>query len=402
VKRNWWLEAQTLGLGGIVVRAWPLAKMLEYSKDEFKKLEDLKITLPPATIIVPARNEARNIERCVRSLLAQDYPDFELIVVNDGSTDKTPEILARLAKENPRLKVLNLEESLPPGWAGKPHAMQRGYEAARPQSEWFLFSDADTFHQPAALRSAITGALQEKADMLSLLPKMELKSFWEKLLLPFAVLGITLQYPLDKVNEPNSKLAIANGQFLLIRRDAFEKVGGYGGPLKSSLLDDRDMALAVKSQGGRLILKNGQELLAVRMYTGLGEIWRGFRKNAFVGSRAAYISVPLFIVAGIGLGVLPFLQLIYALLSWAGSGGRRSRKLLGYSLFQVTLLLIARQRLDRTMGVPLRYSLFAPLSTLVFMGILLDSMIRSFTGRGLSWKGRIYSGAAKTQQIIKF
>ncbi len=397
---NWWLKLQTLGLGGLVARSWPVIGMLGRSDEDFKSVRGEATKLPPVTIIVPARNEERSIERCVQSLLAQDYPDFELIVVNDGSTDRTSEILARY-ESNSLLTIVTLDEDLPPDWAGKPHAMQRGYEAARSESEWILFSDADTLHQPNALQSTVREALKEKADLLSLLPEMELKSFWEKLLMPFAVMGIALQYPPNEVNRPDSKLAIANGQFLLIRRAAFERVGGYGGKLKGSLLDDRDMALAVKESGGRLLLKNGRKLVAVRMYTGLAEIWRGFRKNAFVGSRAAYVSVPLFIITGIIMGVLPFLQLPYALLRWLRSGGKQSQNLLGYSLAQVTLLLVARWRLDRTMGVPARYALLTPLSTLVFMGILLDSMIRSLTGRGLSWKGRTYAGAAKTQQMIR-
>lgn len=399
-KGKWGLEVQTLGLAGLLGSTWRLPGMMaRMGRTEANRAipnEDL----PPVTIIVPARNEARNIERCARSLLAQDYPDFELIVVNDGSSDATPEILARLTAEDSRLKVVTLHEALPPGWAGKPHAMQRGYEAARPESRYILFSDADTFHYPAALRTAINAAVEANADLVSALTGLELLTFWEKVLMPLAITGIMLQYPPDKVNHPKSKVAIANGQFLLLKREAFEKVGGYGGKLKSSLLDDRDMALAIKAMGGKLTLINGQELVSVRMYTGLGDVWQGFRKNAFVGSRTPYLSVPLFVISSFWLGVLPFLQLPYALLRLA-KGDKRARRMFGFSLFQVLLIAFIRRRIDRQLGVPAIYAWTAPLSNLVFMGILIDSMVRSITGQGVSWKGRNYAGAAKTQQLIK-
>jgi chlorobactene glucosyltransferase len=398
-KRKWGLEVQTLGLVGLIGSTWRLPGLMKnMGKDEAVALPDSE--LPPVTIIVPARNEARNIERCARSLLAQDYPDFELIVVNDGSSDATPEILARIAAEDARLKVVTLDEDLPPGWAGKPHAMQRGYETARPESHYILFSDADTFHFPKGLRTAMSAAVQGKADLLSALTALELKSFWENVLMPLAIMGIMLQYPPDKVNAPDSKVAIANGQFLLLRRAAFEAVGGYGGKLKGSLLDDRDMALAIKAGGGKLMLINGREIASVRMYTGFWDVWQGFRKNAFVGSRTPFLLVPLFVVASLWLGVFPFLQVPYALVRWL-RGDKSAKKLLGYSLFQVLLTVTGRRRFDRQLGVPAVYAWTSPLSNLVFMGILVDSMVRSLSGQGVSWKGRNYAGAAKSQQLIK-
>ncbi len=398
-KPNPWLLAQTLGVAIGVGRTWPIAGQIRRAEVAWADL-GREGDLPPATIIVPARNEERNIVRCVRSLLAQDYPDYELIVVDDGSNDATPGLLAALAAADPRLKIVTLDGELPPGWAGKPHAMQQGYNAARPQSRWILFSDADTFHQPYALRGSVALAEAEQADLLSIIPKFELKSFWEKVLMPFAVLGISLQYPLNQVNRPGSKVAIANGQFLLLRRTAFEGVGGYGGTLRGSLLDDRDMALAIKAAGGRLVLRNGQNLMGVRMYTGLAEFWRGFAKNAFVGSRRPYLAIPFFVATGGWLGVGPFLQLPFALVRWLSSRGSKGGNLLLLSLLQVVLLTLGRRRFDREMGVEWPYAPTEPLAALVFMGIMTDSMFRSLSRRGLAWKGRTYSDAAKTQQLI--
>lgn len=398
-KQKWGLEVQTLALIGLVGGSWRLSGMVkDIGREAAASLPDAE--LPPVTVIVPARNEERNIERCARSLLAQDYPDFELIVVNDGSADATPEILATLAAEHPRLKVVTLSGDLPPGWAGKPHAMQMGYEVVRPESRYILFSDADTYHFPTGLRTAVSVAVREDTALLTTLPALELKSFWEKVLMPLAVMGIMFQYPPDKVNQPHSKVAIANGQFLLLNREAFEAVGGYGGKLKGSLLDDRDMALAIKADGGKLRLINGQSIASVRMYTGLWDVWQGFRKNAFVGSRAPFLSVPFFVAASVWLGVLPFLQVPYALVRWLG-GDKVARRLLGYSLFQVGLTVLARRRFDKQLGVPAVYAWTSPLSSLVFAGILVDSMARSLTGQGVSWKGRSYAGAAKTQQLIR-
>lgn len=382
-------------------QVWKMAGQLKETGQDWSGINLPEKDLPPVTVIVPARNEERNIERCLLSLLGQDYPKYEVIAVDDGSTDGTPLILARLQAEYPQLKVVTLSEALPPGWAGKPHAMHAGYMAARPNSQWVLFTDADTVHNHFALSAAVGTAIQEKADLLSIAPRLELKTFWEELLMPSVVLGIMLQYPLEKVNRPDSKVALANGQFLLVRRTIYDKVGGYGGKLKNSLLDDRDMALTIKNAGGRLLLKNGEHLTSVRMYTSFSEIWQGFSKNAFIGSRSAYLSVPFFVLAALLLGVLPFLQLPYALVRWTASGGKKSRKMLSFSLYQVLLMVAARRRWDREMDIPAPYALLSPVTMLVITGILSNSMIRSLTGRGVEWKGRNYSGTARTQQLIK-
>jgi chlorobactene glucosyltransferase len=361
---------------------------------------------PLVSIIVPARNEERNIHRCITSLLAQDYPNFEIIVVDDGSTDATAPILADLQRNHPRgdhLRIITAPE-LPPGWAGKPHALHTGAQAAC--GSWFLFTDADTCHVPAALRAALAYAQRSGAALFSLGTAQELPGFWERVLMPIAFMGVTMQYPHRAVENPSVPVAIANGQFLLLRRDAYERVGGYAAPdLRMSVVDDRDMAIAVKRAGYRLRLADGRRLVRVRMYRGLRETWRGWRKNVFVGSRGG---LPFFllmlwglpmvaigpfcwlgagvsaILAGVARGHAPLPRCLRDLFRWGPLG------ITGAGAIQTSMILLYRWRLDRHLDIPARYALSHPLGALIFEGIMVQSMWRVLKGRGIEWRGRQY------------
>ncbi|MBA3825789.1 MAG: glycosyltransferase, partial [Ktedonobacterales bacterium] len=240
---------------------------------------------PHVTIIVPARNEARNIRRCVASLLGQAYPHFDVVVVDDGSTDATPAILAEMQRGpgGARLQVVPAG-SLPAGWAGKPHAMAVG--AAHARGTWLLFTDADTLHRPDALTWAMREATARHADLFSLVSQMEYPDISSHIVLPVVLMGITAQYPPAQVLNPTRAAAIANGQFLLIRREAYNATGGYAGAaLRASVVDDRDLAAAVKQRGGRVVVLNGANYVSVCMYRSAREQWRGWSKNAYTGSR---------------------------------------------------------------------------------------------------------------------
>ncbi|HEY7416997.1 MAG TPA: glycosyltransferase, partial [Ktedonobacteraceae bacterium] len=242
---------------------------------------------PFVSVIVPVRNEERNVRRCITSLLEQDYDNYEVIVVDDGSTDRTGQLLDELAASHPcgsRLYILRLRDELPRGWAGKPHAIHKGTQEAH--GVWLLFTDADTYHAPNALRSTLTQAIEEQADLFTIGSTQELPSFWDKVMMPMAYLGIAMLYPPNLVNNPLSPVAVANGQYILIRRAVYDELGGYARPeLRPTLLDDRDLAHIVKEHGYKLHLVDGRGLVSVHMYHDLGEIWRGWRKNAYLGNR---------------------------------------------------------------------------------------------------------------------
>jgi len=357
------------------------------------------------SIIVPARNEERNIGRNVTSLLEQDFAgDYEVIVVDDASTDATPRILDEIASTHPhaeRLYVLRLRD-LPPGWAGKPHALHAGTQEA--QGDWLLFTDADTWHAPCALRTAYETAQSEGIDMLSLGTAQELPGFWDKVLMPMAYLGISMQYPVRQVNNPRSPLALANGQFILLRRSVYDLIGGYARlDLRATLLDDRDLARVVKENGFRLRLLDGRNLVRVRMYEGLAEAWRGWRKNVFLGSRggAGFALLQLF---GLPITtIFPFLLPLLALLAWRRDtrdrrGQKAGRKREGVTPVEITAasalglvpLLAYRAWVNKNMGVPWYYAFTHPLAGAIFAGILGQSTWRVLTGKGVDWRGRQY------------
>ncbi|MGP6156897.1 MAG: glycosyltransferase family 2 protein, partial [Vulcanimicrobiaceae bacterium] len=228
--------------------------------------------LPFLSIVVPARDEERSIERCVRSLLAQQDVDFELIVVDDRSSDATPAILERLAAESPRLRVVRGEQ-LPQGWIGKPWALHQGAAVAR--GAWLLFTDADSEHASRGAASALWFARFTGADALSIATLQELGSFWERALLP-SILGMVLfaSGSLGQINDPKDRRhALANGQYILVSREALAALGGHAA-LKGEIAEDLAFARRIKADGRfRFILAGGEELARVRMYHSAGEIW---------------------------------------------------------------------------------------------------------------------------------
>ena len=350
---------------------------------------------PMVSIILPALNEERNIRRCVESLLEQSYENYEVIVVDDGSTDDTPHILENIIQTHPqsnRLWVQRLRDELPEGWAGKPHAIHAGVQESH--GEWLLFTDADTWHAPNALQCALTSALNTGSDMYSLGTGQELPGFWEKVMMPMAYLGISMMYPIKKVNDPLSSIAIANGQFILIRRAVYDSLGGYARPeLRNTLLDDRDLAYTVKQHGFRLKLEDGRDLVHVQMYHGLREAWRGWRKNAFLGSRGGVAFVVLQLIGLPMVAIVPFLL---PLLAWISRRGPVRGKVITSSevgaatLLELGPLLAYHISIDKELRVPWYYAFAYPLAAFLFEIILAQSTWRVLLRKGVDWRGRQY------------
>ena len=361
------------------------------------------LALPFVSIIVPARNEEFNIRRCVQSLLEQDYGHYEVVVVDDGSTDHTAELLDELTQTHPhgdRLWVLRLRDGLPPGWAGKPHAIHRGVQEAN--GNWFLFTDADTWHAPNSLRSALKQAVDEHVDMFTLGAEQELPNFWDRVLMPMAYLGISMLYPPRLVNDPESPLAVANGQYILLRREVYERLGGYDRPeMRDTLLDDRDLAVLVKTNGYTLRFVDSDGLVHVHMYRDLSAIWRGWRKNSYLGNRGGLLFVLLELFGLPMITVVPFLlPLLYRLLRFGKNAPVSAREAMVATTLEMVPLLAYRVWLNKQLHVPWYYALTHPIAGAFFEGILGQSMWRVLTKRGVDWSGRVYHNGNAQQSSV--
>lgn len=344
---------------------------------------------PLVSVIVPARNEQRNIRTCVVSLLVQEYSPFEIIVVNDHSEDSTGKILAELQEKNPHVRVLDCA-ALPPGWTGKNWPCDEGYRQA--QGELIVFTDADTQHAPQFLRKASSAILQEQADLLTVIPRFGTVSLAEKLIMLVLIWLAYSVFPFALMNRNRLRIvSYANGAFLMFRRNAYQKIGGHAA-IRDNVIDDLTLGRRIRQSGQRCVVVNGAAVLQCRMYTCMQEIYSGFAKNLF---RLFSNSLPIGIAVPLSALCWLFFCLIY-MLPVCAAGAFFIFRLQGSLISPVTamvagicmlcslgsfILVAAHFRYPRLMAF------LYPVSIFLLFTIAMNSIIRTLTGQ-TEWKGR--------------
>lgn len=340
---------------------------------------------PLVSVLVPARNEQhRVLEECIRSILAQDYGRFEVIAVNDRSTDSTSAILEALAQGDERLHVVEGEE-LPPGWLGKPYAMQQALSHAR--GEWILATDADMIFQPAVLRTALDRVLENNGDALTLIPRFETGSFWERVMIPtweWVFLMFTLFYRID---DPKSERAAGIGGFFLVKRTVLDRVGGYEA-LRDEVMEDLRLAERIKRAGARLMIDRAPALSRTRMYTNFSEMWECSTKNWFSGVNFSLPLALLCVVSMYLVAVVPALIAVVSVLAMALGSGAGLISIVVPAALSWLLQMLVLAIVSRRSEVSAVYALTAPLGLALIYAMLFDSGVRITTGRGVTWKGR--------------
>jgi len=358
----------------------------------------LEITTPPVdppaggptvSILVPARNEEKNIRRCVDALLAQDYPAFEVLVLDDRSSDSTAGILAEISAREPRLLVINGRE-LPEGWAGKPHALYQAAEAA--SGDWLLFIDADTFLTPNALSASLASARAHGADLYTVMTEQILGSFWEKTVMPLVMTALSVGFSPSRVNDPSTRDAIANGQYILIKRSIYDAIGGHK-KLHNLIVEDKAISEQVKWNGYRLIVADGRGVARTRMYTSLAELWEGWTKNIYLGlaDRPTLLLLGVFgaflaTMAAVFMPVWPLLGLGW----YSLGGGWMAVAVVAEALVVWISILYYRANVARLMGISGWYALTTPLGAGIFAAMMFSSAWKVLSGQGVTWKGRTY------------
>lgn len=348
---------------------------------------------PMVSILVPAKDEAHGIERCVRALLTQDYPSFEIIVVDDRSADATASIVERLTREDSRVRLVRVE-NLPPGWTGKTHALHLGQRQAR--GEWLLFVDADTFLDPSCLAVTLRDAVDHEVELESLLPALEASSFWEKTVQPFAGVCLMVLYPLTKVNRPqHASMGFANGQFILITRAAYDAIGGHEG-VRDKFVEDIHIGRRVREAGRGLRVVMGRNVARVRMYSTLRDIIRGWSRilysavdfrpgklYALIAATVVYSVLSYAVLAGFGVALLlgarsPF--------NWTMFGLGAAHQLL-----QMTIMA----RIYALSKSDLRYLVVRVLAVAVMLYVFVRTIWMCRTHR-VTWRGTDYDKAIQS------
>jgi chlorobactene glucosyltransferase len=326
---------------------------------------------PHVAVLVPARNEAANIGDCIRSLLAQDYANFEIIALDDHSSDRTGAVLAELAAADPRLRAL-AGQPLPPGWLGKHWACHQLVQAT--DAELILFTDADTRHHPHALRNAVSALLREEAALITALPREHVVTWGEKLIVPLLPWSVFYFLPLGLAHRMAfPPLSATIGQFMLFRRAAYEAIGGHAA-VRRHAADDLALGRHIIAHDFRWRLVDGVDAVECRMYRNWREAFDGFGKNLF----AAFDYIPwLFVPIWLWLGIVFLAPLLVALSGNVYAGGP-----------PVALSLVLWAMFYRRFHFPLYLTTLYPLTVTIAVLLAFRSMALTVTGRAV-WKGRV-------------
>ncbi|MGC1484660.1 MAG: glycosyltransferase family 2 protein [Candidatus Acidiferrum sp.] len=354
------------------LRAAHGASKLPWIKD-FEPAHDADC--PSISLIFAARDEEEKLPAALATLAALDYPQLEIIAVDDRSQDATGHILDEFAAVHSRCCVVHVAE-LPSGWLGKPHALQRAYEASR--GEWLLFTDADVRFKPNVLRRAIALAKTNGLDHLTLFGDVEMHGFWEKTLITFFGLAFHLAIDPHRAGNPRSRVYAGVGAFQLLKRSAYETSGTHR-RLAMEVVDDMKLGKIVKQAGFRSGVGIAQNAVVVRWHAGLGNLIRGVTKNFFAAAGYSVAIVAVSIAGLLLLNIAPFLGL------FLGHGWMRI-----LAAISVLVALGFQCGVDVVMRVSPLYALTFPLGALLFSYMLLRSTAVTLWQGGITWRGTFY------------
>jgi len=360
---------------------WYLLNLIHLEKAE--PVNGPLIHAPFVSICVPARNEERDLEACLHSLMAQDYPNFEVIAADDQSEDRTFEIVKSFEQRFGNFKGFQ-GKPLPEDWLGKPYILSQA--VSRAKGEYFLFTDADPVFEPFALKSAIFEMQKQKLDMLTLMPGASFGSFWERVVQPviFGLIGGLTRF--GEVNDANNPKAMGIGAFILVKRSAYEKAGGHEA-VKKNVVEDIALSKIIKRSGHKIWIADGKQLFSIRMYHSFYEIWNGWRKNVFSAFKRSVLRTIWFAVSLIGFQLTPFLVLFF---NWYIDTPIWSFLL---SIGAVSLTLMTGVGLCKEIKLNPTAAFLFPLGSLVATGIMFASMQNALIKNKTEWRGRVYTAS---------
>ena len=345
--------------------------------------------LPAVSVIVAAKDEEENIANCVRTMLEQDYGQFELIVANDRSEDRTAEIVREIAAGDERLRLIEVED-LPEGWCGKNNAMQTAIAQAK--HEWICMIDADCRQTSKhSLRTAMAYAMTTEADMLSVLPNLEMKGFWENVVQPVCGGIMMIWFNPRKVNDPAKPHAYANGAFMLMRREAYERIGTHAA-VRGEVNEDMHMAARIKREGLKLRVIRNEGLYVVRMYTSLRNIIQGWSR-IFFGTFGTLGRLTTSLAVLVMMGLMPYAAAGFAGASWA-AGAKLTGVLLACGLVGAGGILMQFSvifRFYRLINARAELAWTYPIGCVVGIVALILAIGKLRRGARVTWRNTTYT-----------
>jgi glycosyltransferase involved in cell wall biosynthesis len=377
-----WIAGCILGLAWLsrlIAAGFGMRKIADISRPEWDRNPGASESVPRVSIIVPACNEQQNIARTLTQLLALDYPNYEIIAVNDRSTDRTGEVMdSVLARSNAqdRLRIIHVQ-TLPEGWLGKSHAMWTA--ASQAKADWLLFTDADVLFKPDSVRRALAYAEAEQADHLVVFPRMIMKQPGEKMMIAFFQTLFVFGHRPWKVADPKTKDHMGVGAFNLIRREVYEGIGTYKA-LRFEVLDDMKLGKIVKESGYRQRNVFGEDLITIRWARGAMGVVNNLTKNSFAILSFQWPRVLLSVAALLFLNLLPFIGVLLA-----HGSAKIPYAVALFSMFSIYVGMSWKS------AVPAYYFLLHPISTLLFAYTMLRSMALALWQGGVVWRGTKYS-----------
>jgi cellulose synthase/poly-beta-1,6-N-acetylglucosamine synthase-like glycosyltransferase len=349
---------------------------------------------PRVSVLIAAKDEEANIGPAISSMLAQDYPNFELIAINDRSTDRTPQILEDLKSRDAsgRLKVIHVN-NLREGWFGKNNAMREGLNAA--EGEWFCFGDADCRQTSnRSLSMAVRHAVEWNIDFLSVLPGLETQSLWERIIQPVCGGLMVFWFHPRRVNDPKNPAAYANGAFMLMRRSCYEAIGGHE-QVRTEVNEDMHMARIAKERGQRLVVVQSGDLYTVRMYSRFKDIWRGWTR-IFYGCFGTFSRLRKTMLLLLVMSIFPYISTVWSGIVLASRGWSESAA--GWQwAFGLSVLAVVLQQtvIARFYRISRANPWLAPtwiVGAVICVGMLANAMLKLKGRTTLTWRGTTYRG----------